>query len=164
MCPHWESLLPSNLTDWVVITCPCAPASADVPIHSENGPGVPCSTLGVPSPQDRHAFRLMPMCTIYRVVIYICGSTLPRGETFCPTVWHPSQLLASLGGCQLKWHEWPDPWTVCHLSCNPSHQVWLREMRGAMIRSHTRRVSKLEQDSFMDLVSRRPRAHPMVLG
>ena len=65
---HWESLLPSNLTDWVVIICPCAPASADAPIYSENGLGVPCSTLGVPFPQDHHAFWLVPVCTTYWVV------------------------------------------------------------------------------------------------
>ena len=68
MRPRWESLLPSNLTDWVVITCLCAPASADAPIHSENGLGAPCSTLGVLSPQDHCAFWLVPMCTTYWVV------------------------------------------------------------------------------------------------
>ena len=34
----------------------------------EHGPGTPCSTLGVLSPQDCHAFGLVPMCTIYWVV------------------------------------------------------------------------------------------------
>ena len=96
--------------------------------------------------------------------VYISGSALPKGETFCPTVQHPSQLLASLGGCQLKQHEWPNLWTACHLGCDPSHQVWLWEIRRAMIRSHTRRVSKLEWDGFVDLASHGPCAHPMVLG
>ena len=31
--------------NWVIITCLCAPASADTPIHFENGPGMSCSTL-----------------------------------------------------------------------------------------------------------------------
>ena len=131
----------------------CTRIHADTPIHSENGPGAPCSTLGVLSPQDHCAFWLVPVCTIYWVVIYISGSVLPQGETFHPMVWHPSQLLASLGGCQLKQHKWPNLWTVCHIGCDLSHQVWLQEIRRAMIHSHTRRVSNLEQDSFVDLAS-----------
>ena len=62
--PFWESLLPPNLTNWVVITSPCVPASADVLIHSKNGLGTPCSSLWVLSPQDCHAFRLVPMSTV----------------------------------------------------------------------------------------------------
>ena len=31
--------------NWVAITCLCAPASADAPIHFGSGPGAPCSTL-----------------------------------------------------------------------------------------------------------------------
>ena len=96
--------------------------------------------------------------------VYISGSTLPKGKTFHPTVWCLSQLLASLGGHQLKRHEWPNLWTACHLSCDPSHQVWLWEIRRAMIRSHTRRVSMLEWDGFVDLASHVPHAHPMLLG
>ena len=96
--------------------------------------------------------------------VYISGSVLPKGKTFCPTVWQPSQLLASLGGCQLKWHEWLNLWTACYLSCDPSHQVWLWEIRRAMICSHTRRVSMLEWDGFMDLASHRLHTHAMVLG
>ena len=37
-------------------------------IQSENCLGTPCSTLRVPSPQDCHAFWLVPMCTVYQVV------------------------------------------------------------------------------------------------
>ena len=107
--PCWESLLPSNLTDWVIIICPCVPASADAPIHSENGPGVLCSDL-------RSTISTGPSCLsvgahvhyLLSCQVYISGSALPKGKTFCPTVWHTSQLLASLGGRQLKWHEWPD--------------------------------------------------------
>ena len=42
--PHWESLLPSNITDWVVLLHLCASAPADAPLHSKNGPGMPCSS------------------------------------------------------------------------------------------------------------------------
>ena len=35
--------------NWVVRTCLCAPASADAPLHFENGPGVLCSTLSTVS-------------------------------------------------------------------------------------------------------------------
>ena len=31
--PHWESLLPSNITDWVVITRLCVPVPAYAPLH-----------------------------------------------------------------------------------------------------------------------------------
>ena len=84
--------------------------------------------------------------------------------TYITCVQHMSQILASLGGCQLKRHEWPDPWTVCHLSCNPSHQVWLWENRRTTIRSRTRRVSKSDWDDFTDMASCEPNARPMVLG
>ena len=39
-----ESLLPSNITDWLVIIRLCVPAPADAPLHSENGPGALCSS------------------------------------------------------------------------------------------------------------------------
>ena len=48
--------------------------------------------------------------------------------TYIISVRRMSQILVSLGGRQLKRYEWPDPWTVCHLGCDPSHQVWLREI------------------------------------
>ena len=44
MCLHWESLLPSNITDWVVITRPYVPVSADTSLHFENSPGALCSS------------------------------------------------------------------------------------------------------------------------
>ena len=120
----------------------------------------------------RSTISTEPSCLLFGALVhyslscqvYISGSTLPKGKTFCPMVRHPLQLLASLGGCQLKRHAWPDLWTACHLSCDPSHQVWLQEIRRAMICSHTRRVSKLERDGFVDLASHGPCAHPMVLG
>ena len=36
--PHWESLLPSNITDWVVLIRPCASAPADAPITLQEWP------------------------------------------------------------------------------------------------------------------------------
>ena len=84
--------------------------------------------------------------------------------TYITSVRCMSQILASLGGRQLKQHEWPDPWTVCHLGCDPSHQVWLQENRRTAIRSCTRRVSKSDWDDFADMASCEPNIHPMVLG
>ena len=37
--PHWESLLPSNITDWVVLIHLCASAPADAPITLWEWPG-----------------------------------------------------------------------------------------------------------------------------
>ena len=38
-CPRWESLLPSNITDWVVLIRLCASAPADAPIILREWPG-----------------------------------------------------------------------------------------------------------------------------
>ena len=38
-CPHWESLLPSNTADWVVLIRPCASAFVDAPITLWERPG-----------------------------------------------------------------------------------------------------------------------------
>ena len=37
--PCGESLLPSNITDWVVLICPCASAFIDAPITLRERPG-----------------------------------------------------------------------------------------------------------------------------
>ena len=37
--PRWESLLPSNITDWVVLIRPCASAFVDAPITLRERPG-----------------------------------------------------------------------------------------------------------------------------
>ena len=88
---HWCSVLrePTSFKfNWLgcynlSVCAPCP--SADAPIHSENGPGVPCLTLGVPSPQDRHAFWLVPVCTIYWVVKFTSlEAHYQKGKIFMP--------------------------------------------------------------------------------
>ena len=37
--PRWESLLPSNITHWVVLICPCASVPADAPNTLREWPG-----------------------------------------------------------------------------------------------------------------------------
>ena len=164
MRPHWESLLPSNLTDWVVITCSCAPVPADAPLTLREQPGSAVFFL-------RSTTSTGPSCLLVGACVHYLWSCClylwkctATGVTHHLPAWRTSQLLTSLSGHQLNRHEWPDLWTTCHLRCDPSHQVWLWKNRRAMMCSHTRRVSKLERDGFIDLASCRPNAHPMVLG
>ena len=127
------------------------PVSALFFLRSTTSTGPSCLSVGA------HVHYLWSCC----LHLQKCSATAAIHNT---SAWCMSQFLASLGGCQLKWHEWPDLWMVCHLSCNPSHQVWLQENRRTMIRSRTRRVSKLDWDGFVDLASCEPNARPMVLG
>ena len=138
--PALKSLLPSNIADWVVLVCRRASAFVDSPITLREWPGSAVFFLRSTASQDRRAFRLVPVSTIYRVVVYISGNSADAA-TYIISAQHMSQILASLGGRRLKRHEWPDPWTVCHLGCDPSHQVWLRENRRTTICSCTRRLA-----------------------
>ena len=162
--PHWESLLPSNIADWVVLIRPCASAFIDAPITLWERPGNAVFFL-------RSTASTGPSClSVGARVHYLLSCCLhlrkhsAAAATYITSARRMSQILASLGGRQLEWHEWPDPWTVCHLGCDPSHQVWLRENRRTAIRSRTRRVSKSDWDDFADVASCKPNAHPMVLG
>ena len=163
-CPHWESLLPSNITDWVVLIRPCVSVFVDAPItlweqpgnavfflRSTASTGLSCLSVGA------RVHYLLSCCLHLR-------KHSADAATYITSARRMSQILASLGGRQLKRHEWPDPWTVCHLGCDPSHQVWLWENRRTAIRSRTRRVSKSDWDDFADVASCEPNAHPMVLG
>ena len=120
-------------------------------------------------PKEYRLYRtVMPfgwcLCALLIVVCLHLWKCIAATATHHISAWHMSQFLAFLGGHQLKRHEWPNLWMACHLGCDPSHQVWLRENSKAMICSHTRRVSKLDWDGFIDLASCGPNAHPMVLG
>ena len=125
MRPHCESLLPSNLSDGVVITSPYASISEDALIHSENCPGMLCSTLKVLSPQDRRAFQLVHVCTVYRVVK---STSLQKhvilGQDFSPHIMHVT-IIGIPGWVPAEINMWPQLWTVFHLGCDLSHQVWL---------------------------------------
>ena len=162
--PRWESLLPSNIADWVVLIRPCASAFVDAPITLWERPGNAVFFL-------RSTASTGPSClSVGAHVHYLLSCCLhlwkhsAAAATYITSAWHMSQILASLGGRQLKQHEWPDPWMVCHLGCDPSHQVWLRENRRTAIRSRTRRVSKSDWDDFADVASCEPNARLMVLG
>ena len=162
--PLWEGLLPSKITDWVVLICKCVSTFIDTPITLRERPGNAVFLL-------RSTASTGPSClSVGARVHYLLSCCLhlwkhsAAAATDITSAWRMSQIMASLGGRQLKWNEWPNPWMVCHLGCDPSHQVWLQENRRTAIRSRTRRVSKSDWDDFADLASSGPNAHPMVLG
>ena len=124
--------------------------------------------LWVPSPQDHHAFQLVPVCTIYRVVC-ISGIAVLKGETSCP--WcdiHHKNYITIIGV-----PGWAPAETTCvaWLVDSEPPQLWpesssvVTENKGNNdMLSYQIRVSKLEWDGFMDLASRGPGIHPMLLG
>ena len=123
--PCWESLLPSNIADWVVLIRPCASAFVDAPITLWERPGNAVFFL-------RSTASTGPSCLSVGACVHYLLSCLhlrkhsTAAATYITSARRMSQILASLGGCQLKRQEWPDPWMVCHLGCDPSHQVWLQ--------------------------------------
>ena len=166
MHPCWESLLPSNLTDWVVIfsvsihLCRCTntlqewPRSTVFYLRSTISTGPLCLSVGA---RVHCLLSFFVKSTSPEACYHKVRLSAPRCDTH-HNYWHPWV------GTSWKQHEWPDLWTVFHLSCDPSNQVWLREIRRAAICSHTRRVSKFDWDGCVDLASCGPHTHPIVLG
>ena len=73
--------------NWVVRTCLCVPASANAPLHFENGPGAPCSTLSTVSTGlsclsvGSHVHYLLS-CLHLRNRSTIGRDLLPHGATY----------------------------------------------------------------------------------
>ena len=126
--------------------------------------------LWVLSPQDHRAFRLVPMCTIYRVV-YISGITVLKGRDLPPHgATYITRNYITITGVpgwahQLKWHmcAWLVDSEPPRLQPKSSSVVTENKGNNDTL-SYQIRVSKLERDGFMDLASRGPGIHPMLLG
>ena len=70
-----RALLPSNITDWVVITCLCVSASADAPIHFKESLGTLCSSF-----EYRLHRTVMPFGWCHCALFNELSSTSPEAQ------------------------------------------------------------------------------------
>ena len=111
MRPHFWSLLPSSVFNWVVIIVSVHYVS--MPLNTPLHPVSVTSTTLCAICTGLSSFRLVPMSTIPAVQVYIFGSIsllgrhiiLPRGTHH--NFWHPWVGLTD--------REWPESWKVFHL-------------------------------------------------
>ena len=128
MRPHFWSLLPSTILDWVVIIVSISP-SVDAPKHSDTS--CECNLENFTC----HPHRTNLLSVGAREHYSGCTSLhlqkrIATGATHHPPAWPTSQF----------WHpwvgpidrEWPDPWKVFHLGWNPSLQVCGRTRRSGI--------------------------------
>ena len=99
MHPHFWSLPPSSVSDWVVIIVSIHDVSMplNTPLHPVSITSITLHTVFT----GLSSFRLVPMSTVTSVKGLHLQKCITTGATHRPPAWHTSQFLASLGGPQL---------------------------------------------------------------
>ena len=119
--PGW-SLLPSSVLSVLALV------NSDIPHRgtwvSQRDPGVLPHSLTVPLPQDCCAFWLVPVSIVVEVTPKWTVWLPPR--VFC--IW--CMTILGIPGWVPTEDTQPEPWVKAHLSCNPSHQVWIVRTSG----------------------------------
>ena len=139
-CPCHQSLLPSSILIEVVFSV--GVQYAQMPLNTPTHPVSVSSTTLCTGFTGLSPFRLVLVCTIFRVVVYISGSVQPLQQHI---VWPHG-----------KHHKFWRPWvgTNCLRMARTVEGIppWLKpksasvltDMRKRVTRSHIRRVSKLD--------------------
>ena len=99
MHPHFWSLLPSSVFDWIVIIV--SVHDTLMPLNTLLNPVSVTSITLAPVFTGLSSFRLVPVNTVPSVEGLHLWKCITAGATHRHPAWHTSQFLASLGGLQL---------------------------------------------------------------